>query len=550
MPLKKILRKLFIVLTVIAVLIFGAQLLLTHYLNSKIKSDIEDEVIKQSDGNYHLSIKKVKVNLFTRSIIITGIQLIPDKEKRDLFEPVYYLSATELNFSGFDLIPLIKNRELMIDKMKLSNLAAGIYRAEKFRNSDENKSTKQITLYGLIKKQLQLLSIKTIEISNADIKIYDHVTDTKPSLNSNDNNITVIDFKIDKTADEHKRFFLARKFEVIINNFSYITNDSLYALQVEKVTASYTDSLLCLDEVKLIPNYSKNQFGDAAGKQTDRLKISVSKTCFNQIDVKLFFERGWMVAKLLELDSVSINAYRDKNDERSKKRVKSVQQMIKAIPFFIAIDTLKLNNGNVFYEELSKGSTKSGKIFLHILNADISGLNNDSMMNEHEGKLILKATALIMGKGKLEAQYTFPLNTDKTIFDCSGRLSRFQLKELNGITENSANVSIKNGEIESMTFSFHANDVFAKGKMKLIYHDLKIEVLNKDHEKTGLLEKVETALAHALIIKENNPSGKEPIREAEIFYSRDPNRFIFNYSIKSLLSGIKSTLGLKVNSKK
>jgi len=41
---------------------------------------------------------------------------------------------------------------------------------------------------------------------------------------------------------------------------------------------------------------------------------------------------------------------------------------------------------------------------------------------------------------------------------------------------------------------------------------------------------------------DSNPVSGEPVRIGIIEYKRDPERFLFNYSFKSIFSGIKSSL--------
>ena len=80
--------------------------------------------------------------------------------------------------------------------------------------------------------------------------------------------------------------------------------------------------------------------------------------------------------------------------------------------------------------------------------------------------------------------------------------------------------------------------------MKLIYHHLNLELLSKQNKKSNWRQDVLSFLAQRLIIKEDNPTKNGEIRLSEIYYPRNPNRFIFNYSWKSILSGIKPVIGL------
>lgn len=424
-----------------------------------------------------------------------------------------------------------------------------------FRNSSSNtklpaESGKKFSIYSLIRKHIHSLRIVTIEITNADIGIYNDYRDTIPSIESKDNALKISNLRINKTVEAAGRLFLADTVNLVINKFSYTTNDGLYSILVQQLTASYTDSTLLLKSCQLIPNYTKKAFADMAGKQTDRIKISAAGVNFNKMNVKLFFERNWFIASSLNIDSLHISAYRDKNDIRKPVIAKSVQQLLKGIPFYAAIDSIKINDAEIIYEETALGSAIPGKISFNGLNASITGFTSDSTLFSKYNALRLNATCKFMNKGKLKAHYSFPLNTDKTVFDCSGELTDMPLTEFNSMLEPGANVSIKDGTIDAMIFSFHAGEIESKGKMELRYHQLKIELINKKDDKAGKAKKVLSFLVNQFVLKEENPSKGKPVRITEISYPRDPTRFIFSYTWKSILSGIKPAIGPSENPKK
>ena len=56
-----------------------------------------------------------------------------------------------------------------------------------------------------------------------------------------------------------------------------------------------------------------------------------------------------------------------------------------------------------------------------------------------------------------------------------------------------------------------------------------------------ILQRVTSIIASIKVI-DSNPIPKEAVREGIIANPRDPERFIFNYCAKSILSGIKSSI--------
>ena len=140
----------------------------------------------------------------------------------------------------------------------------------------------------------------------------------------------------------------------------------------------------------------------------------------------------------------------------------------------------------------------------------------------------------ILLKGRLfDKNNTFFLN---------GTLSGMEAKDLNPMLEKNAFIYATSGKIDKMNFSFTADNFRAFGKMIFLYHGLDIAVKNKrTDDTTSIKERVTSIIANTKLI-DSNPVPKEAVREGIIDNPRDPERFIFNYCAKSILSGIKSSI--------
>ena len=542
MTTNKLIRKGLLTTVIILLLIIIIQFAFTWYLIPQIKTELEKEVDVQSKGTYALSIKKLNINVFTQSIYIKGFNLTPGKNSTEQTTNLT-MNADQIKLIRFELIPLFSKNKLIVNKMEVVNPSAKIFRNTSGYYTAKPDTSLKISLYDILKKHINSLSIKKISIYDAAIEVYDNKGDSLPTIGSKENELSVVNFYVNSASNQSGRLFAADKLDLMIRKFSYRTADSLYSIQVKQLSASYNEQELVLDSLQVTPNYTRRNFANEAGKQTDRFRMEASKVKFEKMNVKMFLERNWFIANLLSIENVNISAYRDKNDRRKEVRVPSVQQLIRSIPFYTAIDTIKISNAAVVYEEVIEGASKAGKVFLNDMNASITGLTSDTNLFKNQS-LIVNAKGKFMNKGLVKARYKFPLNTTQTIFDCSGKMINIPMTALNPMVETNANISLKEGVIDSMLFSFHANERMATGEMKLIYHGLKIELINKRTKKSGRLEDVISFVAHRLVIKEDNPGKNGEIRITPISYIRNPNRFIFNYSWKALLSGIRPVIGI------
>ena len=114
--------------------------------------------------------------------------------------------------------------------------------------------------------------------------------------------------------------------------------------------------------------------------------------------------------------------------------------------------------------------------------------------------------------------------------------------ELNPILEKSAFFYATSGTIDAMNFSFTANNTKAAGKMTLLYHGLDIAVKNKQtDDTTAFKERFMSFIANRRFL-DSNPTKDEDVREGIIDFERDPERFLFHYCFRSILSGITSSI--------
>jgi len=523
----------------IVVLLISTQLFLTFYFSNYIKEEIQKEIATLSGSQYKFDVKKLRINLIPLSVKFTAVTIQPDFLKASS-ALTYHATFDEINLKNLSATDFLFNRNLVAFDLKVSNPSITIYRNPLITVKDtiEKNSGPKIN-----PKIANKLILKKFILTNVKINLYSSFTDTIPTLSSSKNKIVFEDFTIDESARSGLPF-RAEKFDINIKEFDYQFESGLYSMQASDFSASYSDSVVSFNDVSLLPLYSKKQFGIEKGEQTDRLKIKVQELNLKHINVKSFLESGNCSARVCELSKLNVMAYRDKNITRIEVPVYSPQDLIRKIPFYINIDSILIDSSFVAYEELAKGANKSGEITFNNINATVTGLTNDSLLTSGNRQVEINATALIMNSGKLKSRYSFPLNTTETRFECSAVIESFPLNSLNKMLKYNANLIIKEGVSDKLEFSFHANEKYSKGELTFQYHDLKIEILNKSTNKNNFKEKIKSFAINTFVLRSSNPRKNEPPIKGVIYYKRNPNRFIFNYTMKSVLSGLKSTLGL------
>jgi hypothetical protein len=148
----------------------------------------------------------------------------------------------------------------------------------------------------------------------------------------------------------------------------------------------------------------------------------------------------------------------------------------------------------------------------------------------------------VQKQGQFVETYTFPLKYTKEFFYCSGNLTSMPMGSFNSIVKANKGLIIENGQLDSCSFSFMANEKFSKGIMKFVYHGLNVKMLNEHDNKTGIKQKLKTLIVNKFVIEDSNPGKDNVLRISKIHAEHNPYRFFINYSMLSVVSGIEPAI--------
>jgi hypothetical protein len=117
-----------------------------------------------------------------------------------------------------------------------------------------------------------------------------------------------------------------------------------------------------------------------------------------------------------------------------------------------------------------------------------------------------------------------------------------EMTELNQMLVPNEYIRIDSGYMISTKFMVNASRERATGEMHLQYKDLKITLL-KDKDEAGVKDRgLLSSLANATIRMLKLDSSADENEKAHIYFNRDMNKGVFNYIVKSLLSGVVASV--------
>lgn len=532
----KRMRWFFIIITFFVILV----VLSFFALGPLIKNRLVEQVAIQTNDVYSLEIRKLDVNIFMGDVSAYEIDFMPDPaKKRSLKEgkDIYTVKAPQVNIHGMSLWKLLFADEV---NMRQLDIIHPEVQWEKYFDSTDSQDSVPSAKRQEKQKQVPPVHIGRVNLSKLDFQIMRDSTQLL-SLNNASLRIDAFSFKNNGNRAGLKQFDFD-EFTFFMKDYEMVLPDSLYALHFDSLKASYRTSSMLVNGLQLIPLYNNKDFMEKEGEQADRINLYNKALYISNIDFKRLKEKEALAAGFVEIDSLNMFIFRDKRYVLpANKFVKLPQQLLREAPFYINIDSLLLQNAQITYRERVEGALEPGTINFTGLEAKVYNITNDPSLLENAIAMKAKASAYLMGTGKIEAAFHIPIANPNNAHYFTGSLSPMNMEIINPMLKHIVFGEIVSGQVNELNFSAQVNETASQGTMHFGYDNLKIQINNKDSEKgkKGIM----TFLANTFIVKSANPINNK-FRESEMYYVRDKRKSIINFWWKTLLSGIKETIGI------
>ncbi len=431
-------------------------------------------------------------------------------------------SATQLVIEGVGILPFVLRKSLSIQSISLVDPHI-VYSKEFKWPSDDNSTEKKKE--GI---KLKHISIDYINFSNASFLLKDSIkSDTSVNARTS---MVIRNLQVDQENDSLQ----LNKADLTFTPIEITVPKAFYTYSIRQIHFNLEEKSFVLDSLKVIPLYDRDTFMRKSGEQTSRMEALLSKLSLEDLVIsrdqklKIAIKKGEVNFKL--------HVYRDKRYPFLKKtQAEMPMEFLQKLPFQLNIDTIKIEDSFVRYEEFPEKGDSVGYVFFEKLNSTITHLHNTAAENEN---VTMHTTALFMGKGKLDAHFVFPSDTTKP-YKTTGTLKDFPMAQVNKILEPSFQTRIESGVMSNFAFNFIYNKVRSDGNVELNYDQLKIVSLQKDKNDKKIINKFKTAVINLFVLKRNSEeTARGDKKLGTILYYRDSRRAIFHFWWKSIFSGL------------
>ena len=528
-----------------------------RHLNNVLYADdvdytvISGKLLFNQPGKQRIEIDKAGLSSRDSRMYLQGIRvhaaesLIDDKNASHI-----EAEAERLSFNGLDL-----NRAYLYGAL---NIRQVLPRRAKLKVFFSNKQKKEETdtpvMREILSPYIRSIEVDQIQLPRTELRLVDK-KEGEEIFGTQQLTATISGFSLNQEllaqqATTATRAFYARDVSLIIQDYARETTDGMYRLQADEINIGTASRSVGLLNFKMQPLLSRQEVLGRFDHATSLATIASDQVSFEGLDFeKLFNHKEWHVQQL-DINRPVLEVYREKrlpHDE--SRRVPPLQKMLFGLDQQIKIDKVAISDGLISYAERSPEANEDGVIDFEQVNVEVQNITNHSQALNSTAPMKMEVDARVMGEGQLNAAFQFATDTTDMDFSVIGTLGPMQLSHFNKILEPAAYVHIKEGKNQNMQFSFSGNQHKATGTMEFRYDDLSVLMIDKEKGQAGFDEKLGSFIANAFVLKASNPKSVF-LRIGNIECERDPSRAMVNYWWKSILSGVKSSIGLDKNTEK
>jgi len=477
----------------------------------------------ENNKNFNVKIGKVHLSILSSELELENIALSTKPEQKGIRDINGEIAS--IRFEGIHMVKAIFKKDIEISEVTVFN--SSIKGSIPF---PEKSMPPKISSLNIL--------IDSLFFDKTNLKIKN--TSTAQAFSVKDGVFKVYHLQIQKL--DTLSASIVKYFDFNVQELLTVSADSMYTYTAIGINYSATSNTIVVDHFSIWPNYTDYEFTARHEFATDRIEAGFSENIVHDFSAEDFIKSGKIVSSFIEIGKMDMKVFRDNRKETQHEKKPVFQEMIYNYHGRILVDSIGLTDGNIIYAEHAKKANEPGKISFQEVNAKIYNITNDPIYQTEEAYLKLNAEALLMGKGKITMLLKGRIFDIQNTFSLDGTLAGMEVKELNPILEKNAFIYVKSGKIDTMNFSISANNSNAIGQMILRYHDLHFVANGKGKENAISVKENSNSLLVNLIVLDSNPLPGKGVRVGVIQYERDPEKFLFNYVAKSILTGIKSSV--------
>jgi len=508
----------------------GALLLLILILNVGfnlwIKYQLPKIISEQNDSPYAISYKNLEVSFWDSNIKADQIVIVPKAAVKDsVTKAGIYAKVHSLEIKDFKIWSTLFSNKIKARSITVTQPEVILYKANE-KAINHSKSIRSDVVAPFEK----IIAVSDVYLQHGDLKII-YVKNNTALLNVSNINLQLDGIVINESVLAEKIPFHFKNYMLNCDSLYYRPSE-FYHIRTKRISTS--KNTLKIAGFEMIPEYSRREFVKKIAAEKDIYTLQSKSVAIHKMDWGFNANDFFFHADAITLDNLAANIYRSKmpTDDLTKKYL--YNKLLRDLKLDLKVDTLKIRNSILEYEEEKSFDKGAGKLTFSKFNLTATNIRS-GFKQKKLADLKIKIKCRFMNTSPLDVNWRFNVMDKTDGFNINGTILNFDAEKIVPFTKPYMNVATK-GILNEVHFNFTGNDVRTAGHFSVKYDDLKVTVFQKDNREKK--NKVLSAIGN-LLIKDDT---KNRLKDADVALERIPEKSFFNFLWRSIAEGLKKIL--------
>ena len=492
------------------------------YVNNLLKNKLETFIQERLPENMIRAYEDITVNTFDGSLSISNASLII-KNSQDNVEHTF-INVQKLKISDISYWDYLFNDEIHVESIYLESPTIAYYQDRQISSKD--------TIRKAVATIYKPIIVDHLKINNTKLVIYEKGQDSTKvytnGLNVELDGIIVNNQTVTRKIPLEYQNVKAQSDTVFVKVSAY-ENLTVDTFSIENNNAVFKN-------LELKTKYSKKELSRIIRKERDHYELSLESLAIENFDFGFIRNRFFAKSENISVIAPKLEIYRDKLVADDPKIKPLYSEMLRNLNFDLTVDSMKISDAKIKYEERQKLENMGGSITFQNVNAAIANVSNTY---KSPTKTTINVNADFMDDAPLTAHWSFDVQDPYDQFLFKANVGSLTANKMNSFTEPNLKVRLE-GTTNKTYFTIDGNSETSRTDLKINYTDFKVTVLREDGERKNKLLSI---VANVFIPKNSEKKG-EKYREGTAESIRDKTKSVFNFlwvSVKNALQ--KAMLG-------
>lgn len=535
------------------VVVIAGILLFDVVLEKALKTKLSSLLQQDKERLYDYRFDHIEIGFLSGDIVISGLKLIPRSHiidslagRGDIRKQIFSASLEEFRLGGLKSWKFLLSDEVVIRHIILDRASFVIY-----RNANAPIASGKEVAKDILVPTLEFASIDSFKIINSNFSIWNVGEDSARAFSLDSAEFYIYNLSTDSAMLAGKEII---DFGNVYLSIRQISVESMkdYSFSIKRFYNNPLTREIFVEGFDLRPRLDRYEFMKTQPYETDWFSISLDRIVLRQGNRDLLKKQNVLSFASVSIEGLDVELYRDKRLPDAPEKLKKLpSSAIRRIGFPMYLPEIDISSSRIRYMEWEDKGAEPLRVWLENLEAAVANFSTWKERLSLDDTLRLSLKADFMGESPLTMKAEMPILDSSDVFFLDGILKKLPFEKLNPLLEHSAFVKFEEGKINYMKFSMRADDSASFGDLDLSYAGLKgVKVMHNQEEMMELKEekrqkkegkKMFSLLANTLIPNEYGPES-ESYYPGRISSVRNKNKSVFNYLVKSIQTGIMTSM--------